>query len=121
MDNASISHYHQPEAFIVFLWLVCLSLTLSGKPHLAAVKTVCGVFCELADNVAPADRNSCFLSAWAYPSTTSSFVVFITGTSKRFTGRVKLTPDLHKRRIIRNTKELLKLFFWVRIQLQECY
>lgn len=52
MDNASISHYHQPEAFIVFLWLVCLSLTLSGKPHLAAVKTVCGVFCELADNVA---------------------------------------------------------------------
>lgn len=106
-----MSHYHQPEAFIVFPWLVYLCLVLSGRPYPARKASFgCSknsVRCVLwiSRQCGPADRNSCFLSAWAYLST--QLCSLHCGTSEKFTGRVKLTPDLHKRHIIHEDKELL--------------
>lgn len=116
MYKASISHYHQPEAFTVSLWLVCLSLVLSGRRYPArkasfgcrenSVRRVLWI----SRQCGPADRNSCFLSARAYLLT--QLCSPHRGTSERFTGRVKLTRDLHKRHIIRKDKELLPRLLW---------
>lgn len=53
---------------------------LSGRHHLAAVKSACGVFCELADKVAL--QTEIAASSQRGRSSQCSFVVFIAEQAK---------------------------------------
>lgn len=92
---------------------MCLSCSLESptqieKPHLAAVKTACGVFCGLSDDVA-LQTEIAASSAWAYLST--QLCSLHSGTSKKVhvEGRADSDRICMKDISSTKTKELLLL------------